>query len=79
MATAARVTQPVAASIDRTDLLRLIRAEYLQMPGLQLTPPQAWRLFGLDASLGTAALDALVEAKFLKITRYGAYVRFESY
>lgn len=49
------------------------------MPGLQLTPPQAWRLFGLDASHATAALDALVEARFLKVTRHGAYVRLESY
>jgi hypothetical protein len=68
-----------AASIGRADLLRLIRAEYLQMPGLRLTPPQAWRLFGLDASHGTAALDALVEARFLRVTRGGAYVKAESY
>jgi hypothetical protein len=57
----------------------LIRAEYLQMPGLHLTAPQAMRLFGLETSAGTAALDALVEANFLKLTRRGAYVRAESY
>jgi hypothetical protein len=87
MATAARLVtaqpvtaQPVSgASIGRADLLRLIRAEYLQMPGLQLTPPQAWRLFGLDSTHGTAALDTLVEAKFLTVTRRGAYVRLETY
>jgi hypothetical protein len=31
------------------ELLRRVRAEYLEMPGLRLTAPQAQRLFGLDA------------------------------
>jgi hypothetical protein len=82
MHTAARLvpaTPAPTASIRRADLLRLIRAEYLQMPGLHLTAPQAHRLFGLDAASGTAALDALVAANFLKMTRRGAYVRAEWY
>jgi hypothetical protein len=82
MHTAARLvpaTPGPTATIGRADLLRLIRAEYLQMPGLHLTAPQANRLFGLDATSGTAALNALVDANFLKMTRRGAYVRAEWY
>jgi hypothetical protein len=37
------------------ELLRRIRAEYLEMPGLRLTAPQAQRLFGLDSETWDAA------------------------
>lgn len=48
------------------------------MPGLHLTSAQARRLFGLDAA-STAVLDALVEARFLKLTPTGGYALAESY
>ena len=56
------------------DWLRLIKAEYLEMPGLQLTKPQVQRLWRLEPSLCDALLDALVATKFLKKTDQGAYV-----
>jgi hypothetical protein len=31
------------------DWLMLVRAEYVEMPGLSLTKPQVERLWGLDA------------------------------
>ena len=57
-----------------TDWLRLIRAEYLQMPGLHLTKPQIQRLWGLEPAACDALLDALVDSGFLRRTARGAYV-----
>ena len=57
-----------------TELLVRIRAEYLEMPGLKLTTPQARRLWGLDCATCDAALAALAKAKFLSRTREGLFV-----
>ncbi len=38
-----------------TPLLQRVRAEYLEMPGLKLTAPQARRLWGLDCATCDAA------------------------
>jgi hypothetical protein len=57
-----------------TDWLRLIQAEYLEMPGLHLTQPQVQRLWGLEPHTCEALLDALVAAEFLKKTHKAAYV-----
>ncbi len=57
-----------------TDWLRLIRAEYLEVPGLRLTREQAQRLWSLDALTVEALFAALVDAKFLRCTRQKAYV-----
>jgi hypothetical protein len=56
-------------------LLTRIKAEFLEMPGLQLTPWQAQRLWGLDAQACDEALNALVEGAFLHRTSSGAYSR----
>jgi hypothetical protein len=53
----------------------LIRAEYLEIPGLALTKPQVERLWGLDATTSEALLAALVDVKFLRRTLRDAYVR----
>ncbi len=58
--------------------LKRVQGEYLEMPGLRLTTAQAQRLWGLDQSLCTALLGALVEAKFLLRTRDGAFVRSDT-
>lgn len=58
-----------------TGWLRLIRAEYLESPGLHLTMPQARRLWGLDQPTTVALLSELVDARFLRQTRTGTYVR----
>jgi hypothetical protein len=63
-------TRPIATA----DLLRRIRAEYREMPGLTLTVPQAQRLWSLDANTCHAALDALVEAHFLIRSPRGTFV-----
>ena len=56
-------------------LLKRIRAEYLEMPGLRLTREQAQRLWGVDAALCQLMLDALVDEQFLCIRPNGAYAR----
>jgi hypothetical protein len=48
------------------DVLRRIRGEYTEMPGLRVTPQQAQRLWALDAATVLRALDSLVEAGFLR-------------
>jgi hypothetical protein len=58
---------PTAALVNR------IKAEYMELPGLQLTPWQAQRLWGLDQVQCDAILEVLVETSFLRRTRNGAY------
>ena len=57
-----------------TELLQRIRAEYLEMPGLNLTAPQAQRMWGLDCATCETVLATLIEAKFLSRTRKGLFV-----
>ena len=59
------------------EVLRRVQCEFLEMPGLRLTGPQACRMWGLDAAVCDALLGALVEAKFLFRTRDGAFMRVE--
>jgi hypothetical protein len=59
-------------------LLMRVRAEFNEMPGLRLTPTQAARLLGLDASSCQRVINALVGAAFLKRTADGSVIRSES-
>lgn len=73
--------QPGGVPIGDTaieDWLQLIRAEYLEIPGLRLTKRQVQRLWGLDEVMCEALLAALVDVRFLRCTRQEAYVRVES-
>jgi hypothetical protein len=56
------------------DWLRRIRSEFVEMPGLTLTKPQARRLWSLDSQLCDTLLDALVSARVLEKTTRDAYV-----
>ena len=58
-----------------TDWVDLIRAEYLEIPGLCLTKPQVQRLWGLDPVTAAALLAALVDVRFLRRTGQDTYVR----
>ena len=59
------------------EVLRRVQGEFLEMPGLRLTEPQARRLWGLDAASCRALLGALIDEKFLFKTRDGAFMRVE--
>jgi hypothetical protein len=52
---------------------RLIQAEYLEMPGLNLTKPQVRRLWGLDPQTCDVVLDTLVATAVLKKTPHQTY------
>lgn len=56
-------------------LLQRARAEYLEMPGLQLTAAQAARLWALDAALCDDLLASLVEARFLVRNKRSHFAR----
>lgn len=50
------------------------RAIYQKMPGLSLNKAQMQKLWGLDAFVCDASVDALVTARVLRRTTGGAYV-----
>ena len=52
-----------------------VRAEFLEMPGLELTLPQAVRLWTLGADDCRFVIDALVDAGFLKWTPRRTVIR----
>jgi Fic family protein len=60
------------------DLVVRIRGEYREMPGLSLTIAQAQRLWGLEPSTCQTVFEHLVEARILRRTRHGRFVRCDS-
>jgi len=54
--------------------LRLIQAEYREMPGLSLTRAQMQRLWGFSADMCDELIDTLIRAQILKVTVTGTYV-----
>ena len=58
---------------SRRELLRRIRVEYDEMPGLRLTAAQARRLFGLREDICARVLDALVHGGVLRRDENGAF------
>lgn len=63
---------------DGTDWMELIRAEYLEMPGLNPTITQAERLWNLESSTLREIFAALVDSHFLRCTSSGKYVRADA-
>lgn len=57
------------------DVRNRLRAEFLEMPGLQLKPEQVQRLCGVEQTVCQLVLDTLVDEKFLCVTDGGAYAR----
>lgn len=52
-----------------------IRAEFLEMPTMQVTPEQVERLSGVESQICKTVLDDLVRAGFLCISANGSYGR----
>jgi hypothetical protein len=52
-----------------------IRAEFMEMPGMRLTPEQVERLSGVVNSVCRLVLDDLVRAGFLSVGADGTYAR----
>jgi hypothetical protein len=58
-------------------LVERVRSEFLEMPGLRLTLPQAARLWGLDLTSCEAVVTVLVEREFLQRTASGLVARVD--
>ena len=69
------MTTAAAATAIDDRIVQRVCAEFLEMPGLQLTFEQARRLWGLDETTCRAVLDFLVQSRFLCGTRHGTYSR----
>jgi hypothetical protein len=54
-------------------LFERVRAEYLEMPGLRLTPKQMQRLCGIERTVCQMVLDSLVDEGFLCMKSDGHY------
>lgn len=59
------------------DLLRRIQGEFLEMPGLRLTEPQARRLWNLDPLSCSTVVSVLLDAGFLFKTSDGSLMRVD--
>ena len=79
VATAASVAAGTVREDDRVSpyeqAFNRIRAEYTEMPGMQLTPEQVGRLSGVGSSVCRLVLDDLVRARFLTTGANGTYWR----
>jgi hypothetical protein len=62
--------------VSREQILRRIRGEYIEMPGLRLTGAQARRLWGLDEQTCAQLLEMLTGDRFLYRNADGTYARF---
>jgi hypothetical protein len=65
----------LTANTTITDWVQLIRAEYLEIPGLALTRRQVQQLWALDLGTAEAVLAALLDVQFLRRTSRDTYVR----
>ena len=61
--------------IALAEAMHRVRAEFAEMPGMQLTPAQAARLWHSDRAFCEAVLSALVDAKFLVKTHDNRFGR----
>ena len=55
--------------------LPIIRAEYCEFPGMQLTRPQMRRLWNLDSETCDAVIEALEAERFLRRTADDLFAR----
>lgn len=60
------------------DLSRIVRAEYLESPGLALTRRQIQRLWALDVQTTDRLIQSLVGSGFLRRTSNKMFVRSDA-
>jgi hypothetical protein len=68
---------PTTATLpaDLGEALRRVKADFLEMPGLQVSLNQASRLWGLDATVCRVVLDSLVATGFIVRTDKALFSR----
>jgi hypothetical protein len=62
-------------AMENHTLVDRVRSEFIEMPGLRLTPAQAARLWGMDDASCQHVISALVRTAFLRWTAGGMVVR----
>lgn len=62
------VKTPAMNNVTSNELVHRVRGEFMEMPGLRLSLPQAQRLWGLDSTRCEAVLNALVDSGILTCT-----------
>jgi hypothetical protein len=74
--------EPCTITLFRNDgqraLLRRVRGEYREMPGMRLTFEQAMRLWNIDRQACATVLNSLVAARYLEIDGFGRYRKAHS-
>jgi len=60
---------------ELNSIVQRVRSEFLEMPGLQLTPDQACRLWNLERETCLEVIQTLVAQAFLHWTASGAVAR----
>jgi hypothetical protein len=60
---------------DDAMLVDRARSEFIDLPGLQLTPSQVQRLIGATPPQAAAVLERLIADGFLRRTRDGRFAR----
>ena len=73
MSAPAHVKSTRASEHDRA--LARLRSEFIEMPGLRLTPAQAARLFGIERQDCERLLRSLVHHRFLTEHHDGSFAR----
>src|SRR6202008_2028807 len=71
-----RIAFPWCQEITMTvpqDIVERVRSEYLEMPGMRLTPRQLQRLCGIGPSVCDAVLESMVASRFLTVKPDGTY------
>jgi hypothetical protein len=68
------ITRIAATSNVSERLVRQVRAEYLEMPGLCLTIQQAQRLWSLEPPVCAALLNSLTDSNFLRRNDRGLFM-----
>ena len=63
--------------VDLNRWLALVKGEYRDMPGLNLTKAQVRRMWGLEDSQCDLVLQRLQASHFLRVTPSGSYVLAE--
>lgn len=75
MATTPHAGSSVADVVQYQRALHRIRTDFLEMPGMRLTPEQVQRLSAVDGTTCQAILDELVQARFLRVGPDRRYAR----
>jgi hypothetical protein len=65
-------------AMELESVVRRVREEFLEMPGLRLTPAQATKLWGLERDVCHKVIDSLIARDFLRWTSAGSLVRNEA-